>query len=416
MALCLVASVWPQHSSRAAEHEFRYKAPDAQSVSVMGEFNGWKAVPMTKGADGTWTAKVSLPPGVQGYKFLVNGRDWVFDPGNAKRKTVDGVENSAAEAGATGTAPAAGTASTPFPTTTPRPAATAAAAIISPTPRSGLTSAQPSLNPTPGEVFTFEAPLSAKRQTDAARADHGHGGRGPAKQNDRKLERAKVAIAVPVGFDPQKSWPVLVVSNTQQYSNIDAMGQFRQAALAEGWVVLAADDIGAENGKEGGNREACTGAAFDYLESAWPAVRNWPVACGGMSGGAKNSGFMAAYLGREGRRIIGMLMMGCNQDMASVAMRQGAPPPNFRQAAVFLSSGKDDTIATPAHHERVKDSLRGNGFRKLRLESFDGAHVVHEPHVGEALRWFVAQASGASAAGSATPRPSELDSFLKKNR
>ena len=223
-----------------------------------------------------------------------------------------------------------------------------------------------------------------------------------------------MAIAVPEGFDAQKPWPVLVVSNTEAYSNIDAMGQFRQPALAEGWVVVAADDVGADKGKEGGSREACTGAAFDYLETAWPAVRQWSIACGGMSGGGKNSGFMAAYLGREGRRIIGMLMMGCNQDTASMALRQGAPPPNFRSTPVFLSSGKEDTIATPAHHEAVKASLRGSGFRKVRLENFDGAHVVYEPHVSEALRWFTAQTTSAPSAASPTPRNSDFEKFFKK--
>ena len=264
------------------------------------------------------------------------------------------------------------------------------------------------LSPTPGEVLTFEAPLSPQRRTDAAREGH-HGAPG-----NRKLERTKVAIAVPNGFDPQKPWPILVISNTQAYSNIDAMGQFKRAALEADWVVMAADDIGAEAGQEGGTREACAGAALDYLENAWPGVKTWPIACGGMSGGAKNSGFLAAYLGRDGRRIIGMLMMGVNQDMASVAMRQGAPPPNFRSAAVFLSSGKEDTIATPAQHESVKASLRGNGFRKLRLENFDGAHVVHEPHVSEALRWFIAQSSAASGSPSPAQRSSELDKFFKK--
>ena len=83
--------------ARADDHEFKYKAPDATSVELMCEFNGWKAVPMTKGDDGVWTAKVSLPAGTHAYKFLVNGKDWVFDPDNSAKKTVDGNENSAVE-------------------------------------------------------------------------------------------------------------------------------------------------------------------------------------------------------------------------------------------------------------------------------------------------------------------------------
>jgi 1,4-alpha-glucan branching enzyme len=61
----------------------------------MCEFNGWKSVPMTKGDNGVWTAKVSLSPGTYAYKFL--GKDWVLDPDNSAKKTVDGIENSAVE-------------------------------------------------------------------------------------------------------------------------------------------------------------------------------------------------------------------------------------------------------------------------------------------------------------------------------
>ena len=220
---------------------------------------------------------------------------------------------------------------------------------------------------------------------------------------------ARVAIAVPPGFDPQKTWPVLVVSNTETYSNIDSLRQFKDAANDAGWVVLAADAVEADKDKEGSWRYPCAGAAFDYLTNAWPGSQNWPVACGGMSGGAKNSALLAGELGREHHRIIGLLMMGCNQDMATVALHKYAPP-NFLQAAVFLSSGKSDTIATPRQTEYVKNSLHGSGFMKLRLETFDGGHDIYQPHIGEALRWFAAQGSPNP---SATPRKSDLDSFKK---
>jgi 1,4-alpha-glucan branching enzyme len=95
--LCCVAIAVTRRTATAEDHEFRYKAPDAKSVELMSEFNGWKAVPMTKGSDGVWTAKVSLSTGTHAYKFLVNGTDWVFDPNNSNKQTVDGVENSAVE-------------------------------------------------------------------------------------------------------------------------------------------------------------------------------------------------------------------------------------------------------------------------------------------------------------------------------
>ena len=93
--ICSLAIILTQGSASAAEHEFRYKAPNAKTVDLMCEFNGWKAVPMTKGDNGVWTVKVDLPSGTHAYKFLVDGTEWVFDPENSARKTVDGAENSA---------------------------------------------------------------------------------------------------------------------------------------------------------------------------------------------------------------------------------------------------------------------------------------------------------------------------------
>jgi 1,4-alpha-glucan branching enzyme len=95
--ICAVAIMLTRGIARADDHEFRYKAPDAKSVELMGEWNSWKAIPMTKGDDGVWTAKVTLSTGTHGYKFLVNGKDWVFDPDNSAKKTIDGNENSAVE-------------------------------------------------------------------------------------------------------------------------------------------------------------------------------------------------------------------------------------------------------------------------------------------------------------------------------
>lgn len=97
IVVCCVALILTRAVATAGEHEFRYKAPDAKSVELMGEWNDWKAIPMTKGDDGVWTAKVTLSTGTHGYKFLVNGSDWVFDPDNSNKKTVNGVENSAIE-------------------------------------------------------------------------------------------------------------------------------------------------------------------------------------------------------------------------------------------------------------------------------------------------------------------------------
>ncbi len=79
---------------------YRPQTP-ASSVTVPGEWNGWDkaAHPMQAGQDGTWSVTLGpgdVPPGEWGYKFLVDGTTWVFDPMNPLVKYVgaDFTENS----------------------------------------------------------------------------------------------------------------------------------------------------------------------------------------------------------------------------------------------------------------------------------------------------------------------------------
>ena len=67
-------------------HTFRY-VPAAGAptvpVSVAGDFNGWSATPnpMARGADGSYSVTVPVPPGVHQYKIVVDGK-WIADPAN----------------------------------------------------------------------------------------------------------------------------------------------------------------------------------------------------------------------------------------------------------------------------------------------------------------------------------------------
>lgn len=107
----------------AAEHTFRYDDPSVEKVEVVGEFNNWKAVAMQRDDDGSWTVTLDIPDGIYGYKFLINGEEWVFDSSVSGRKTVNGIENSEVTVG-TGVAaeesePTQQPDSTPVPVTEP---------------------------------------------------------------------------------------------------------------------------------------------------------------------------------------------------------------------------------------------------------------------------------------------------------
>lgn len=54
--------------------------PEAQSVAIAGDFTNWNQVPLQRGPDGVWSARIQLPPGRYEYAFIVNGTRWLPDP------------------------------------------------------------------------------------------------------------------------------------------------------------------------------------------------------------------------------------------------------------------------------------------------------------------------------------------------
>lgn len=60
---------------------FSFRAPDASSVQLAGDFTQWQERPISlqKGTDGVWRANVELSPGTHHYRFIVDGQ-WQNDP------------------------------------------------------------------------------------------------------------------------------------------------------------------------------------------------------------------------------------------------------------------------------------------------------------------------------------------------
>ncbi len=74
--------------------QFLYVAPDAESVAVAGDFNGWTPEGFElrdPDGDGIWTGEAPLSPGLHKYMFVVDGA-WVTDP-QADRYVDDGFGN-----------------------------------------------------------------------------------------------------------------------------------------------------------------------------------------------------------------------------------------------------------------------------------------------------------------------------------
>ncbi|MDY0146289.1 MAG: hypothetical protein RBS84_09935 [Kiritimatiellia bacterium] len=234
-----------------------------------------------------------------------------------------------------------------------------------------------------GEKTTFRVPLSTVAATTL-------------RKDKNAATEAMGGLWLPPDFDPHKQWNILLVSATANASSIDHMFFYLDAAReAGGWIVVAADGPHAPpSGDTTTWRWEMAQAALLALEKAWPGARQWPIATGGFSGGAKRSGLLGAILCKEDWPLIGMYMGGCNQDMATSGQEEYRPSrAEFRKVPIYLSAGKQDDVASVQKANEVRLSMKSTGFREVRLETYDGAHDPFIPHITEALKWFAATAA-----------------------
>ena len=199
-------------------------------------------------------------------------------------------------------------------------------------------------------------------------------------------------LGVPRGFDPSKTWPVLVVFSTSDFKlqNRDDLAKlYGPTAIAEGWVVIAGDGPEpAPRLDSSGWRAGHTLAALDALNRSFPGSKKWPIACAGYSGGAKRAGLLAPLLAVGGYRIAGIFLTGINDDTISEGYRKFKPGGGYLRTPIFLSIGAQDKIAPPPQQLAVKNSMQRTGFGNIQHKTFPYGHVVKKTHLQEALRWF----------------------------
>lgn len=250
---------------------------------------------------------------------------------------------------------------------------------------------------TPGNKVDFETPFSEALRAKLKKR------LGGVKDpyTDIDMTRAAVGLYVPPGFDPTKSWPVMIISVTDTGrsqgkfpSSVKSMGAYIQAARSQKWVLLAADCPGYLTPGLPFNRCALAEAALEALADAWPASKQWPIATAGYSGGAKYSGWLGGWFSECGRNVLGMFMAGCNEDMASRALQELRPSKKiFNRTKVFLSIGSRDVIAGPDKAEAVVKSLKRSGFDDIQSVVFDGVHELRRDHLMTAMHWFTEKTS-----------------------
>jgi predicted esterase len=188
---------------------------------------------------------------------------------------------------------------------------------------------------------------------------------------------------------------VSATSDAGYHSSRRLLGDYAATAMAEGWILAAADP--AEEVSAGQDdvplRYALNAAALAALRLQWPRADKALLAFSGFSGGSKYSGWLAAMFAKGGRRVIGIYLVGINEDTVLQAARElDVLDDRYRDVPVFLQSGETDPISTTADHQRIREELRRAGFRHLRIEYFPGLHQVEPGLLAAALGWFRALA------------------------
>ena len=212
-----------------------------------------------------------------------------------------------------------------------------------------------------------------------------------AQAGNPRPETGRAVIVFPAGFDPSRTWPILVVTSTSDFHRTSAMDAewYSRPATAEGWVVLGSDATIAPRIDSTQWRLGLLGAALEAIRKDWPQSTRWPVAFAGFSGGSKRSGVLGVMLAKSGSvRVCGFFLSGINEDRLGEAYKTYQPGAGLLEVPVWLSSGSTDPVATPQAHNLVRASLERTGFKRVRLEQFGGGHQLKLSEVRRALEWF----------------------------
>jgi hypothetical protein len=231
----------------------------------------------------------------------------------------------------------------------------------------------------PGSTVKANVPLSAQEKSLATQG------------GNAVPPNAVAVLATPSNFDPQKTWPVLVVcstSDSKRQNRDDLVDFYGRVGLGEGWVVLAGDGPQHARSDTAAWRGAMTLAAIDALHRSFSGSTKWPVACAGFSGGGKGVGVVAPLLAKHGCHVAGIYITGANEDRLSEGYARIAPGKEFLLTPVYISAGRDDRIATLEQQYNVAGSIKRTGFQRIKIGTFHGGHEANDAQTSIALRWF----------------------------
>jgi len=254
----------------------------------------------------------------------------------------------------------------------------------------------------PGKLITFEVQLSDENRKIAA--DGGKGWKdkfsgsysGDWLQKLGKgydLKNVRILLGVPKDFDSANGCPIFVQwTTTDAKSNVSGGRGYWPTCAKKGWMLVSVE--GAPDPKSTWSNAVFLAGIKEFMEqlhSKYKGSESWPVATGGFSGGSKICQWMGGLMtGLEGVNVTGYWLGGCNEARFDYAqMDLNVRKKAYKNAKVFISSGKTDNLVKPNHRATVENGCKEAGFKEVRSEQYEGGHRINFPHLEQAFDWFV---------------------------
>lgn len=186
----------------------------------------------------------------------------------------------------------------------------------------------------------------------------------------------RYALYLPTAYDPETTWPTLIVMDARGRA-LDAAKRFEAAAETYGWVIASSYGTESDSGWEPNQRALA--AMLPDLESR-VALDHERQVFAGFSGTARIAWALAQ---RAPGMVDGVIA-------ASGGTEDSRPPERAVPFPVFLTAGERDFNLPELR--RIAEGLEATDSA-FRFEVFDGRHEwMPEELAGEALAWMELQA------------------------